>query len=398
MEVKTEFKEQLKVLDGNRAAAYGVMLCQPDVVCAYPITPQTQLLETLYEFRSRGLLRAEMLEPESEHSSMSVLRGASAAGARTFTATAAQGLMFMYEACINVATMRLPVVMVIVCRELTAPHGVTCGEQDAISARDAGWIQIHTESCQEILDSIIMAYRLAESPDILVPVTICYDGFFLSHLWEQVYIPSIEAVQRFLPPLQMAPVVDPQSPMIPTPSLPPGLGTEYRYKHSAALERAKTKYEIIDKEFQENFNRSYGGTIEQYKCEDAEIVLVTMGSCTGTARTVIDQKRDEGVKVGLIKVRMYRPFPKERLLDALKDKKAIGVIDRNVCFGWNQGALSVDLRATAYELGTFVPIVNFIGGLCGADITKNHIAKAIDKTNLVAKGDTSPKVMWLDLE
>lgn len=398
MEAKTKYKEQLKVLDGNRAAAYGVMLCRPDVVCVYPITPQTQLLETLYEFRSKGLLSAEMVEPESEHSSMSILRGASAAGARTFTATAAQGLMFMYEACINVSTMRLPVVMVIVCRELTAPHGVTCGEQDAISARDAGWIQIHTESCQEILDSIIMAYRLAESSDVLVPVMICYDGYFLSHLWERVYIPSIEAVQRFLPPLKMSPVVDPQSPMIISPFLPPGGGTEYRHKHSAALQRAKIKYETIDKEFQEAFNRSYGGTIEQYKCEDAEIVLITMGSCTGTARTVIDQKRDEGVKVGLIKVRMYRPFPKERLLDALKGKKAIGVIDRNVCFGWNHGALSVDLKATAYELRTFVPIVNFIGGLCGADITKDHIARAIDETNLVAKGNALREVIWLDLE
>jgi pyruvate/2-oxoacid:ferredoxin oxidoreductase alpha subunit len=196
----------------------------------------------------------------------------------------------------------------------------------------------------------------------------------------------------------MSPVVDPQSSMIISPFLPPGGGTEYRHKHSAALQRAKIKYETIDKEFQEAFNRSYGGTIEQYKCEDAEIVLITMGSCTGTARTVIDQKREEGVKVGLIKVRMYRPFPKERLLDALKGKKAIGVIDRNVCFGWNQGALSVDLKAIAYELRTFVPIVNFIGGLCGADITKDHIARAIDETNLVAKGNAFREVMWLDLE
>ena len=255
MKAQIEPKEQSKVLDGNRAAAYGVMLCRPNVVSVYPITPQTQILETLYELRAEGLLDAEMIEPESEHSSMGTLRGASAAGARTFTATAAQGLMFMYEVCINVATMRLPVVMVIVCRELTAPHGVTSGEQDAMMARDAGWIQLHTESCQEILDSIIMAYRLAESPDILLPVAVCYDGYFLSHLWEQVYVPSQETVDHFLPSFKMTPTVDPQLPMTICPYLPPGAGTEYRYKHSVALHRAKGKLEEVEKEFEKRLKQ-----------------------------------------------------------------------------------------------------------------------------------------------
>ena len=398
MEAQLNPKERLKVLDGNRAAAYGVMLCKPNVVCVYPITPQTQILESLYEFRARGLLDAEMIEPESEHSSMSTLRGASAAGARTFTATAAQGLMFMYESCINVATMRLPVVMVIVCREITAPHGVTAGEQDAMMARDMGWIQMHVESCQEILDSTIMAYKLAESPDILIPAAVCYDGYFLSHLWERVFIPSSDVVAEFLPSLEMTHLVDPGVPMTICPYLPPGGGTEYRYKHSAALERAKGKLETIDKEFERVFGRGYGGQIEEYRCKDAEIVLITMGSCTGTARVVIDQKRDAGVKVGLIKVRMFRPFPSDRLARALAGKRAIGVIDRNMCFGCNQGTLSVDLKAAMYESKTFTPVVNFIGGLCGADITMDHIDRAVDRITMVAEGHSSDGVIWFDLE
>lgn len=398
MEATLEPSEQLKVLDGNRAAAHGVMLCRPDVICAYPITPQTQILETLYTFRAGSLLKAEMVEPESEHSSMSILRGASAAGARTFTATSSQGLMFMYEACINVATMRLPVVMAIVCRELTAPHGVTPGEQDAMVVRDMGWVQIHAESCQEILDLIIMAYRLAEDPQILIPVAVCYDGFFLSYLREPVYIPTNEEVDQFLPPLNMYPRVDPEIPMTICPFLPPGGGTEFRYKHSAALQRSKAKLEELEKEFEVTFGRTHGGQIEEYRCEDADIVLLTIGSCTGTARVVVDQSRDKGLKAGLIKVRMFRPFPSERLARALMGKKAAGVIDRNVCFGWERGTLFMDLKAALYDLDVRIPLCNFICGLCGSDITKGHIERAINTTRLAAQGKPYREVTWLDLE
>ncbi len=398
MKAKVTSEDQVEVLTGNMAAAYGVLLCQPDVICTYPITPQTEVLETLYRFQNEGRLRSEMVEPESEHSAMSIITGASACGARTFTATASQGLAYMYEARVNASTMRLPIVMVNANREATVPRAVTCGEQDIMMAKVDGWIQLHAESCQEILDLIIMGYRLAEDPEILVPVVVSYDGFYLSHLWDVVTVPAQGKVDRFLPPINIYPRIDPRDPMTITPNLPGKLGTAFRYKHSAALERAKAKFDEIDTEFARIFGRSYGGQIEDYKCEDADIVLLTIGSCSGTAKVVIDRKRGEGLKVGLIKIRMFRPFPTERLLSILKDKKAIGVIDRNVAFGLNFGALFVDLRFALYDLGIYIPVSDFICGLCGSDITLGHIERAIDTIKESAEGKPYQQVTWLDLE
>lgn len=398
MVTKKESPQGLMVLDGNRAAAHGVRLCRPDVICAYPITPQTELLESLYLFQANQTMNAEFIAPEGEHSALSILRGASAAGGRTFTATSSQGLTFMYEVLINTATTRLPIVMVNVAREMIAPHSVTAGEQDIMFVRDVGWIQIHNQSCQEILDSIIMAYRLAEDPDIRIPVIVCYDGYFLSHLWEPVEVPTQEMVDRFLRPLEMNPRVDPDILMTCGPTLPSRMGTEFRYKQNAATQRAKNKFEEIEKEFGLVFGRSYGGQIEEYRSEAAELVLLAIGSCAGTAKVVVDRKRQEGMKVGLVTVRLYRPFPKERLLQALKGKKAVGVIDRNVSFGWDCGALFTDMKAALYDLGEFIPMTNFICGLCGSDITIEHISRAIDLIDLSRQGKAFQEVTWLDLE
>ena len=388
----------MMVLDGNRAAAHAVRLCRPDVICAYPITPQTEILESLYLFQANQTLKAEMVAPESEHSVLSVLRGASAAGGRTFTATSSQGLAFMYEVCINVATTRLPIVMVNVSREMIAPHAVTAGEQDIMMVRDMGWIQLHAQSCQEILDLIIMAYRLAEDPEILIPVIVCYDGYFLSHLWEPVEVPTQEMVDDFLPPLEMYPRVDPDLMFTCGPNIPSKMGTELRYKHTAATQRAKKRFEEIEAEFKRIFGRSYGGQIEEYRLEDADRVLIAIGSCAGTAKVIVDRKREEGVKAGLVTVRMFRPFPRERLLQVLKGKKAIGVIDRNVSFGWESGALFTDVKAALYDLGEFIPMKNFICGLCGSDITLKQIDRAFDFLKLDGEDRAFQEVIWLDLE
>lgn len=388
----------MKVLDGNRAAAYGAMLCRPDVICAYPITPQTEILEQLYQFKADEGLNAEMVAPESEHSAMSILRGAAGCGGRTFTATAAQGLAFMFEVCIHVATHRLPVVMVNVCREMIAPHSVTTSHQDAMMVRDMGWIQIHAQNCQEIIDAIIMAYRLAEDPEILIPVMICYDGYYLSYQWEPVEIPSQQAVDLFLPPLVISPVIDPENPMTFGPFIPGEMGIEYRFKHTAAIERAKERIDLIDKEFNQHFGRSYGGQIEEYKASDAHLILLAVGSCASTAKVAIDHKREEGVMVGLINVRMIRPFPKERLIKAVEGKNAVGVIDRNICFGWGCGALFMEVQSALYGLSTRPPILNFICGLCGLDITVEIIERAIELTNQAALGQDYQNITWLDLE
>jgi len=396
--VDAKAKGQMKVLDGNRAAAYGAMLCRPDVISAYPITPQTEILEQLYQFKADGRLASEMVAPESEHSAMSILRGAAGCGGRTFTATAAQGLAFMFEVCIHVATHRLPIVMVNVCREMIAPHSVTNSHQDAMMVRDMGWIQIHAQNCQEIMDVIIMAYRLAEDPEILIPVMVCYDGYYLSHQWEPVEIPSQQAVDRFLPPLVMSPTIDPEKPMTFGPFLPGEMGIEYRFKQTAAIERAKEKIDQIDKEFDQHFGRSYGGQIEEYRTSDSELIILAIGSCASTAKVAIDNKREEGIRVGLINVRMVRPFPKERLANALKGKKAIGVIDRNICFGWNCGAIFMEVKSALYGLSMQPPILDFVCGLCGLDITVAIIEGAIELTNKAARGQEYQDVTWLDLE
>jgi pyruvate/2-oxoacid:ferredoxin oxidoreductase alpha subunit len=398
METKLELKEQRKVMTGNAAAAYAAMLCRPNVIAAYPITPSTEILEVLYRFQAEGRLQSKMTEPEGEHSVMSILISATAAGARTFSATSAQGLFFMYEPYIFAAAHRLPIVMVNANRE-TPPAAVASSGQDIMMVKDAGWIQIHVESCQEILDTIIMAYKLAEDPEILLPVTMAYDGYYLSYYSEAVDIPSQKKVDQFLPRRERSPRLDPETPMTMQPTVSVQMFTEYRVKHMAALQRAKTKLEEIEGEFQRVFGRSYGGQMEEYRCDDADIVLVALGSCVGTAKVMVDRKRDEGLKVGLVKVRLFRPFPRERLITALRGKKAIGVIDRNVCFPWNCGHLLVELKAALMnDLWERIPLLNFIGGLNGGDITLEHMARAIDTVNLAAQGKAYQEVTFFELE
>lgn len=385
-----------RLLTGNEAAAYAVLLCQPNVICAYPITPQTEALETLARFRAEGALKSQMVEVEGEHSAISVLMGASGAGARTFTATSSQGLFFMYEAYHRAAQLRLPIVMAIVTREMD--NTVAASQQDAIEVRDGGWIQIHTGSCQEILDTIVMAYRLAEDPEIQLPVSVCYDGYYLSHLSERVDIPLMSAVQEFLPRSPRTHLTFDPSSLVRLGRQTTGeIFTEQRYKHCAAMERAKKKFEEIDQQFSATFGRGYGGAVEEYRINDADIALIAMGSCAETAKKVVDLKRNEGVKVGVIKVRQFRPFPRERLREALKNIKAIGVIDRNVCFGWNSGVFVVELRSALYGLNS-APVLGFVDGIGGTDITRSHLARAIDILKGVSLGTDHQEITWLTLE
>jgi pyruvate/2-oxoacid:ferredoxin oxidoreductase alpha subunit len=388
------------VITGNAAAAYGVALCQPDVIALYPITPQTEVVEQLSKFAADGVIDAEMIEVEGENSAMNAVLAASCAGGRTFTATSSYGLVFMYDALLETAAYRAPVVMANVNRETPGIHAVSCGQQDLISTRDTGWIQIVVEDCQEILDNIIMAYRLAEDYDIQLPAMVNYDGFFVSYSAESVIIPTQEDVTAFLSILKQQP---PRLKLIPGRSL--GCGshgllvayTELRYKHWAAMERAKAKLDQIDREFGEFFGRSYGGQIEEYRCEDAEVIMLTSGSAAGTVRTVIDTMREKGMKVGLIKLRMFRPFPREKLIQALKGKKAIGVLDRSVGFGWDCGPLCMEIKALTQEIGA-VPMLSFIDGLANLDITKPHIEKMINAVYNAAQGKAYQPFTWVSLE
>jgi pyruvate/2-oxoacid:ferredoxin oxidoreductase alpha subunit len=376
------------------------MLCRPEVVAAYPITPQSEIAEQLSQFVADGVLDAEYVEVEGENSAMNVVLAASVAGARVFTATSSYGLVFMYDALQEASGFRTPVVMVNANRETPGIHAVSSGQQDMISARDTGWVQIIVENDQEILDQIIMAYRLAEDKDILLPVMVNYDGFYLSYLAEAVEIPNIEDVDAFLAPLKKQPA---RQRLVPGVSI--GCGThgiemgyvEARYKHCQALERVKAKVDEVDKAFGDYFGRYYGGQIEEYRTDDADIIVVASGSATGTARTVIDTKREQGIKVGLIKLRLFRPFPAERLIGALKGRKAIGVIDRSIGFGWKYGPICTELKALTADFG-IMPVLSYIDGLANLDITVPHIGRVIDEVNAAAQGRPYQEVTWIPME
>lgn len=393
-------KGKVRVITGNAAAAYGAMLCRPDVTTSYPITPMSEVAEQLSSFRAGGLMDAEMVEVEGENSAMNVVAGASMAGGRTFTATSSWGLSFMYDAVQHASGFRAPVVMAIANRESPGILAVSGGQQDIISVRDTGWIQIIVEEGQEILDMIIMAFRLAEDYDIQLPVMVNYDGFYLSYMATPVEIPEQQDVDRFLSILKQQSA---RQTLMPGEAL--GCGThgidigfvELRYRQCIAMERATIKLDEIDRDFGEYFGRSYGGQIEEYRTDDAEILIVASGGAAGTTRVIVDAKRSEGIKVGLVKLRLFRPFPRKRLTEVLKGRKAIGVIDRSVDFGWNCGPMFTELKALTPEIG-IIPMLSYIDGLANLDITLPHIERVVDEVHQAAQGKPYQEVTWIPLE
>ncbi|NOX32172.1 MAG: pyruvate synthase subunit PorA [Deltaproteobacteria bacterium] len=397
MNTKVKEKSQIKVITGNAAAAIAAKLVRPDVVAAYPITPQTEIIEQISKFHANGEMDCELITVEGENSAMNAVMAASLAGGRVFTATSSWGLAFMYDAVLATAGARAPVVMVNVNRETPGIIAVSSGQQDMISTRDAGWIFLIAENCQEVMDLVLQAYRLAEDYDIQVPVMVHYDGFYLSYLSEVVDVPFQEDVDRFLSVLKDQPE---RIKLVPGGKL--GCGShgilkgylELRHKHLSAMERAKAKIDQIDKEFQEIFNRSYSGQIEEYRMDDADVVLVGSGSMCGTIKTVIDEKRQAGVKVGLVKIRMYRPFPGEAMVGALKGKKAIGVVDRSLCFGFKGGPMYTELKAFETQLDGS-KMISFIDGIANTDITKANVGQMIDSTCDLAAGKDVREVTWV---
>jgi len=358
---------------------------------------QAILLEKLSQFHAAGRLNAEIVEVEGENSAMGVISSASVAGARVFTATSSWGLAFMNDGLLFAAARRLPLVMVNVNRETPGLPTIGCGRQDIMSNRDSGWIQIDVESCQEILDMVIMAYRIAEDQDILLPVMVSYDGFYLSHLEERVEIPSQEAVDLFLEPLNHT-----DRPQL-LPNEPVAFGggysglscTEFRYKHLTAIERVKEKINMVEAAFEDIFGRKYGGDLEAYRVEDAEILLLSMGSSTGAARVAVDDMRDRGMGIGLVKLRMFRPFPEEFLKEICAGIKAVGVLDRSVCFGWNCGHLFMELKAALFGVPDPPVLLNFIGGLASTDMTIDHIKRAAELTFKASQGEPMEQPIWL---
>lgn len=398
--VKQLRKHEQKVITGNSCTAYAVRMCRPDVVALYPITPQTEIVEQLSRFKADGELEAEMIEVEGENSAMNAVTAACVAGGRVYTATSSYGLAFMYDAMMQTAGFRAPVVMTNVNREIPGIHAVSCGQQDMIAVRDIGWLQVIVEDDQEIIDTTIQCFRLAEDYDIQLPIMINYDGYFVSYSAEAVKLPMQADVDEYLSILKKQPE---RLKLVPGKSMGAGSHgllvayTELRYKHLAAMERAKAKFDEIDKEYGDFFGRYYGGQIEEYRSKDADIVLVTSGSASGTGKTVVDALREKGMKVGLVKIRMFRPFPREKLAQALKGKKAIGVLDRSVGFGWNCGPMYMETRALSPEIGK-MPMLSFIDGLANMDITSANVEKMFKDIEAASKGKAYQETTWMSLE
>jgi pyruvate/2-oxoacid:ferredoxin oxidoreductase alpha subunit len=387
-------KASAQILDGNHAAAQGVKLSRVQVIAAYPITPQSPVTETLSQFVEGGELDAQYIAVESEHSALAVCTSASMVGARTFTATSSHGLAYMHEMLHWAAGARLPVVLACVNRAIGAPWNVLNDQQDSISQRDTGWIQIYARNNQEIIDSIIQAYKIAES--VYVPVMVCYDGYVLSHTEMPVNVPSQKVVDRFLPPYKPHTILDPANPKnynLVTLANPRVNAEgvlchgymELRYLLQEALQNSRETIIRVGQEFGELFGRSYANMFWENKLADADVVIVAMGSLAMEAIVAADMLREAGHKVGVLGLRLFRPFPKADVVKALKKSRLIVIFDKNISYGL-EGATCSEIKSALYGSSVRAVIRNFIVGLGGRDVKAREMVDAVSKSLLSVKG------------
>lgn len=396
---------EVQIMTGNQAAALGAKLSHVQVVAAYPITPQTSVTEILSQFIEGGELKAEYIRVESEHSALTVCISASTVGARVFTSTSSQGLLYMHEQLHWAAGSRLPIVMCCINRGVGAPWTIFNDQQDSIAQRDTGWIQIYCRDNQEIIDTIIQAYRIAET--VYVPVMICYDGFVMSHTMMPVEIPDAECVSDFLPSYTPHTILSPGNPMNVNPVLFPWRRAnaegimcdgymEMRYKLQKALDESRNVIVSTGRSFAEAFGRDCGGMIWQYKTDDADVILTGMGSIAYEATAAVDILRNEGMKAGVVGIRVFRPFPKEDVREAFKTAKAVVIFEKGISYGY-EGALCSDLKAAFYGTDIRMPIHNCIVGLGGRDVKARELAETVRSSrDTIASGETEPATKWLN--
>jgi pyruvate ferredoxin oxidoreductase alpha subunit len=375
------------VVSAADAIAHAVKLCKPKVLPMYPITPSTLIPERLSDFVFDGELEAEMIHVESEHSAAAALFGAYATGVRAFTASASNGIAYMHEIIPIISSARFPAVMAVANRTISGPINIWNDHSDSMSERDQGWIQLYCESSQEAFDTILMAYKIAETEEVSLPVMVCIDGFSLSHVFEPVQIEDQKDVDAFVPEYKPKTFLDPKKPTTVGPIGFPTSFFEFHEQEQFAMEEALKIIPQVNSEFLKKFGRIYGnGLIEEIELKDAKYALIAAGTAVGTARVVIEELRAEGKKVGLIKLKSMRPFPVEDLKKACKNLKALGVIDRHVSLGF-EGALTLDVKAALKDEPCKVE--GFISGLGGRDIDRPRLKKAFD---ILEKGE---KGVWL---
>jgi pyruvate ferredoxin oxidoreductase alpha subunit len=375
----------LQIMEGSHAVAEAVRLSRPEVISAYPITPQTHIVERLAEMVANGDLDSEYITVDSEFSALSCCLGAAATGSRVYSSTSSQGLILMAEVCFNMAGMRLPMVMSIANRALGAPLSIWNDQQDSIALRDAGWFQLYAEDAQELTDYHFISYKVSEDHNVLLPGFVCFDGFILSHTYEPVDIPIQEEVEGFLPPFVPYQKLDASDPISMGMFASPDYYMEFRYEIDRAMTRAGEAMVKAGTEFGEQFGRDYGSLVEEYRLDDADTALVAMGSICGTVKDAIDEMRDKGEKVGLLKLRSFRPFPAEDIRRALSGVANVAVLDKNLSIGSAmKGAVGLEVKEALWNTG--IDVYSYVIGLGGRDVRKKDVAAVADLARS-GKGD-----------
>jgi len=392
---------QVIIDTANHMAAYAAKAARVKVVAAYPITPQTTIVEKIAEFVESGEMDAEYIRVESEHSAMAACVGAEAAGVRTFTATSAQGLALMHEVLHWASGSRLPIVMAVVNRAMGAPWSIWPDFSDSLSQRDTGWLQFYCADNQEVFDTIIQAYKMCEDKRVLLPAMVCSEGFILSHTFMPVKTPEQEEIDDFLPPYDPGWMLDVDNPFSYANPVSPEWYMEFRYMIQQAMENAKRLIPEVDREYGRRFGFEHGGLIEKYRCEDADLILVTMGTMGSEAKISVNNLRKEGLKVGLARIRVFRPFPKEEIRKLAKNTQMFTTIDRHISFGM-EGFLATEVKASLYSREK--PIANpplvagFLAGIGGRDVTYCDIESIAKKSwKWIQAGKVEEETVWWNL-
>ena len=387
-----------RFLSGDEAFAEGVRLARPQVISAYPITPQTVVVERLSEMVESGALKAEYVHVESEHSALSCAMGASATGARTFTATSSQGLLYMAEVLTYAAGGRFPIVMMNANRATALPWNIYGDQRDSLALLDHGWIQAYAENNQEALDLALMAYAVAEDADVLTPFMVNLDGFALTHTYETVDVPDATDADAFLPPYKATNCFDFDSPKNIGYSAGPEYNRYFKYYEHKDMLAAERVIDRVEEKFANVFGRRYPGMVEAVNCDDADVVLVTLGSISGLAKAAVARLRKQGKRVGLLRIRYMRPFPAAAIARALEGAKAVGVLEKDVSFG-AEGTVFTNVNSALQQAGNTVPTMNFVGGLGGDDITEAQMDAMFDELAAQASGRVpESRVVFLGID
>jgi len=384
------------MLTGNSAAAYGAKLSRAEAVPVYPITPQTTIMEKIIELINQGQMEAEYLPMESEHSVMAAAIGAQAGGVRVFTASSSQGVAYMHENLFVASGLRLPLVMALVNRSIGPPISIYPDHSDSMAQRDTGWLQFYVENAQEVVDTVIQAYKVAEHPDVLLPAAVCFEGLVISHFLEPVDLPDQKAVDSFLPPYEPdSSLLRPDKIVHLSVTVNDKYFMEYKYQQQEAMDQAKAVIRSVDQEFGRVFGRSYGGLIQPYRLEDAEVALLSLGSLSGLTRLAVDQLRQQGLAAGSLKLRVFRPFPREELQDLAQRLKLLIVLDRAVSPGQG-GIVHPEVAAALYSLAPRPALAGRIVGLGGRLVSQDDlVALTREALSEMTSGQADWPLSWV---